>query len=329
MWMKESNHGELISSSLSPAFMGTIQEVLNNDVTRSSALWASTPSLALPGPKNTHFWLYTCSLKYFDGLLERVFLVFDVFNVFVFPDFGLKFVCITIRVICRASTYLRAIPRVCRKLYSRGYHRLYVCKTDTSYLVCCNRTRPRSREAAWPPALQIEKVHHRIGMRRNIMRHTPCLVRFELFAIPKPRPAFERHIFRNLRRFFAHLKHARPLLDLLAEVLRIKHGVCCAMKSLELWSKAPVGWICVAHESRPLRSRLDDPTGGARVVPDIEAVSGKATERYTSPCASCCEDVRIAADETRSRFAKSVYVAHAVRTGRFTHWSSLRPNSFR
>jgi hypothetical protein len=111
--------------------------------------------------------------------------------------------------------------------------------------------------------------------------------------------------------------------------LRIKHGVRCAMKSLELRSKAAVGWVCISDESRPLRSSLDDLAGGTRVIPYIEAVSGKAAERYTSPCASCCEDVRIATDETRSRCAKSVYVSHAVRIGIFTRWSSLRPNSFR
>ncbi len=161
------------------------------------------------------------------------------------------------------------------------------------------------------------------------MRHAPRLVRFELFAIPKPRPAFERHILRNLGRFFADLKHTRPLLDLFAEVLRIKHVVRCAMKSLELRPEAAVGWVCIAHESRPLRSSFDDPTGGTRVTPDIETVAGKAAERYTSPCASCCENVGIATDETRNRRAKSAYVSHAIRRGRFTRWSSLRPNSFR
>jgi hypothetical protein len=33
----------------------TLEEVLNNDVTRSSASCASTPRLVLPGPKHTHF----------------------------------------------------------------------------------------------------------------------------------------------------------------------------------------------------------------------------------------------------------------------------------
>ena len=189
-------------------------------------------------------------------------------------------------------------------------------------------TRSGPREAARPAALQVEEVHHRIGIRRDIMRYTPCLVRLELVAIPKPRPSFERNVLRNLRRFLAHIKHARPLFDLLTEVLWIKYRVCCAMECLELRSKAAIRGICVAHNSCPLRSVLDDLASSTRVTPDVEAVASKTAEGYTGPRASCCEYIRITTNKDwgGTESACVLHAFHAVPTYR---WSSSRLNLFR
>jgi hypothetical protein len=89
------------------------------------------------------------------------------------------------------------------------------------------------------------------------MRYTPYLVRYELIAVPKPRPAFEKNVFRNFRRFLAYIKHACPLFDLPTEVLGIKYGICCAVESLQLRPKTAIRRICIANQSRPLRSGLD------------------------------------------------------------------------
>lgn len=145
------------------------------------------------------------------------------------------------------------------------------------------------------------------------MRHTPCLIRFEFFAIPKPRPAFERHVFRDLRRLLTHVEYARPLLDLLTEVLWIKYRVRCAMECLEFWSEAAIRGVCVAHKSCPLRSVLHDLASSTRVTPDVEAVASKAAEGYTGPCAACCEHVRIATNEDWED-TESVCVLHASPT---------------
>jgi len=196
------------------------------------------------------------------------------------------------------------------------------------YQLPCTITRSGPREAARPAALQVEEVHHRIGIRRDIMRYTPCLVRFELVAIPKPRPSFERNVLRNLRRFLAHIKHARPLFDLLTEVLWIKYRVCCAMQCLELRSKAAIRGICVAHKSCPLRSVLDDLAPSTRVTPDVEAVASEATEGYTGPCASRCEYIWITTNKDWGG-TESACVSHAFHVVRSYRWSSLRLNLFR
>ena len=142
---------------------------------------------------------------------------------------------------------------------------------------------PWSRIASFALALQIEEVHNRIRIRRNIMRHVPSLICLKLVAVSEPRPALERDVLRDLSRLLAHIEYRRPLLNLFPEVLRIQHRIRRAMQCLELRSPATVGRVGIAYQRCPLSSCFDDLACRAVIAPDVVPGTGETTKWYTSP----------------------------------------------